>query len=338
MNRLILLLLVSLTITAVSCKRNQYRVRITEEAEVEIERLEVDLLGGDPASVIPSLGTLKSRYGDFLRLFGYVINIGEPGSPEWEQNLVLFSGDRTNREVYKRVMEVFPSVSGLEEKLSSAWSHYLYHFPDSAIPSLFTCVTGFNNSMIVGRSVMGIGLDRYLGSESRYYSMLGIYNYERRFMIPEKIPSDCMYAWATATWPVSGGPDGTATLLSSMIHEGKLFYFTRSMLPAEPDSLIFGFTADQIKFCLNNEKQMWEYLLEYDLLFISDDFTIHKFTGQAPFTSAFTRESPGRAASWLGFRIVEEYMRRNSHISLGELMGQDDPAVILSGASYFPGK
>jgi hypothetical protein len=338
MNRLIVLLLVSVSISAVSCRKNQYRVRITEQADVEIGRLEVDLLGVDPASVIPSLGTLQSRYGEFLRLFGYVINIGEPGSQVWEQNLVLFSGDRTNREVYRRVMEVFPSVSGLEEKLSSAWSHYLYHFPDSAIPSLFTCVTGFNNSMIVGRSVLGIGLDRYLGSESRYYSMLGIYNYERRFMIPEKIPSDCMYAWAAATWPASGGTDGTATLLSSMIHEGRLLYFTRSMLPDEPDTLIFGFTTDQINFCLNNEKQMWEYLLEYDLLYVSDEFTIRKFTGPAPFTSAFTRESPGRAASWLGFRIVEEYMRRNNNITLGELMGQDDSSVILSGASYFPGK
>ncbi|MFN2378998.1 MAG: hypothetical protein ABR519_02170 [Bacteroidales bacterium] len=338
MNRLILLFVSMVGITAVSCRQNHYRVRLTQEVEVKIERLEMDLLGSDPGSVVSSVGLLQSRYGDFLRLFGYVINIGEPENPEWEQNLVLFSGDRTNREVYRSVMEIFPSVTWLEEELSSAWSHYLYYFPDSAVPRLFTCITGFNNSIIVGRSEIGIGLDRYMGSDSRYYSMLGIYNYERRFMIPEKIPSDCMYAWASATWPASDRQEESATLLSSMIHEGKLLYFTRSMLPVEPDTLIFGFTGDQMKFCLNNERQMWEYLLEYDLMFISDDFTIRKFTGQAPFTSAFTRESPGRAASWLGFRIVEEYMRRNRDITLEELMGESDPSVILSGAQYFPGK
>lgn len=338
MNRFILLFTAIIGITAVSCRQNHYRVRITREVDVKIERLEMDILGPDPGSVVSSLGELQSRYGDFLRLFGYVINIGEPGNPEWEQNLVLFSGDRTNREVYSSVMEIFPSVTRLEEELSSAWSHYLYHFPDSAVPSLFTCITGFNNSIIVGKEELGISLDRYLGSDSKYYSMLGIYNYERRFMIPEKIPSDCMYAWAQATWPVSEDQEESETLLSSMIHEGKQLYFARSMLPVEPDTLIFGFTGDQMKFCINNEKQMWEYLLEYDLLFISDDFTIRKFTGQAPFTSAFTSESPGRAASWLGFRIVEEYMLRNRDITLGELMGESDPSVILSGANYFPGK
>lgn len=338
MNRVLILLVILILGTVTACRQNHYKVKLKQKGSVEIERFEVDILGVDPAAVFPSLGVMEEKYGDFLRLFGYVINIGEPGTSEWAEKLVLFSGDRTNREVYSSVMEIFPTVNRLEEKLSSAWSHYLYHFPDSLVPEVFTCITGFNNSIIVGNDILGISLDRYLGSESKYYSMLGIYNYERRFMIPEKIPSDCMYAWASATWDGLQLQEETPTLLSSMIDEGKMLYFTKSMLPVEADTLIFGFSGEQMKFCLNNEKQMWEYLLEYDLLFISDDFTIRKFTGQAPFTSAFTNESPGRAGSWLGFRIVEAYMSRNRNISLGELMGEKDPSVILSGAHYFPRK
>ena len=338
MNRILILLVTIITVTFSSCRQNHYRVKLKQRTSVEVKRFEMDILGVDPAAIIPSLEVLEEKYGEFLRLFGYVINIGEPGSAGWADKLVLFSGDRTNREVYRSVMDIFSSVSWLEERLSSAWSHYLHHFPDSVVPEVFTCITGFNNSIIVGNNILGISLDRYLGSESRYYSMLGVYNYERRFMIPEKIPSDCMYAWASATWDVSDLQDEAPSLLSAMVNEGKMLYFTKSMLPVEPDTLIFGFTGEQMKFCLNNEKLMWEYLLEYDLLFISDDFTIRKFTGQAPFTSAFTNESPGRAGSWLGFRIVEEYMSRNRNISLGELMGEKDPSVILSGARYFPGK
>ena len=338
MNRVLIPLIVLIMLTFTACRQNHYKVKLEQKTRVDIERFEMDILGVDLAEVIPSLEVMEKKYGEFLRLFGYVINIGEPGTAEWAEKLVLFSGDRTNREVYETVMKVFPSVNRLEEKLSSAWSYYLYHFPDSVVPEIFTCITGFNNSIIVGNGILGISLDRYLGSESKYYSMLGVYNYERRFMIPEKIPSDCMFAWASATWEASPLQDETPTLLSSMINEGKMLYFTKSMLPVEPDTLIFGFTAEQMKFCTNNEKQMWEYLLEYDLLFISDDFTIRKFTGQAPFTSAFTNESPGRAGSWLGFRIVESYMSRNRNISLGELMGEKEPSVILSGARYFPGK
>ena len=56
---------------------------------------------------------------------------------------------------------------------------------------------------------------------------------------------------------------------------------------------------------------MWEYLVEHDMLFSTDPMLIKKLTGDAPFTSYFTSESPGRAANWIGFRIVESYMRKN---------------------------
>ena len=63
---------------------------------------------------------------------------------------------------------------------------------------------------------------------------------------------------------------------------------------------------------------MWQYLIEKDLLFSTDQLTIRKLTGEAPFTSYFTNESPGRAAVWIGFRIVESYMVKNPDISLEE--------------------
>ena len=65
------------------------------------------------------------------------------------------------------------------------------------------------------------------------------------------------------------------------------------------DELIFGFTADQMKFCRNNESQMWQYLIEHDLLFNTEQFTIRKLTGEAPFTSYFTNESPAGQQSGL---------------------------------------
>jgi hypothetical protein len=81
---------------------------------------------------------------------------------------------------------------------------------------------------------------------------------------------------------------------------------------------------------------MWTYLVEHDLLFTSDQFTIRKFTGEAPFTSYYTNESPGRAAVWLGFRIVESYMMKNPAVKLSELMNDADFQGILEKAKYSP--
>jgi hypothetical protein len=108
------------------------------------------------------------------------------------------------------------------------------------------------------------------------------------------------------------------------------------MLWAENDELIFGFTPNQMKFCRNNESQMWTYLLEHDLLFSTDHFVIRKLTGESPFTSYFTNESPGQAAAWIGFRIIELYMKRNSEVTLADLMQETDIQKILSKAKYSP--
>lgn len=333
------IVIISLTIVIIgwSCTRNRYDIRLSgERVEVKIGRLERDLFDVNPADIIPGTDLLKKNYREFADLFGYVINIGDTNDPGWGEGLLMFATDRQNREVYLEVMDKFPSLENIEKSLSSAWSHYAHYFPGSPIPDIYSFVSGFNNSIVVGDSTLAIGLDRYLGKDCRYYPMLGIYNYEIRRMVPEKIPSDCMYAWASSTWMLDNGDQLGDNLLESMMHEGKLIYFSRCMLPSEPDSLIFGFTADQLKFCKNNEAQMWEYLLEYDLLFNTDPFTIRKFTGEAPFTSYFTNESPGRAAVWLSFRIIEQYMEKNREVSLSELMENNNYQQILQEARYSP--
>jgi hypothetical protein len=81
---------------------------------------------------------------------------------------------------------------------------------------------------------------------------------------------------------------------------------------------------------------MWQYLIEHDMLFNSDQFTIRKLTGEAPFTSYFTSESPGRAAIWLGFRIVESYMMKNPGVKLADLMADTNVQELLEKAKYSP--
>jgi hypothetical protein len=119
-------------------------------------------------------------------------------------------------------------------------------------------------------------------------------------------------------------------------HEGKLKYFEKCMLPATADDLIFGFTPEQMKFCAENESLMWQYLVEHNILFSTDQFTIRKLTGEAPFTSYFGKESPGKAAVWLGFRIVESYMMKNSNEKLSEMILKTDVQEILEKAKYSP--
>jgi hypothetical protein len=130
--------------------------------------------------------------------------------------------------------------------------------------------------------------------------------------------------------------DSVDNVLSNMIYHGKMAYFAKWMLPEHPDSLIMGFTANQILFCSNNEDTMWEYLVENQLLFESDRMSIQKYTGNGPFTTDFTQESPARAAVWIGWRIVEAYARKNPELSLADIMYEDNYQKILTLSQYNP--
>lgn len=319
-----------------SCKKNHYKVNISSiKTDIEIKRLEKDLFSLNPDDISDTVPYLKQKYGSFLQLFSYVINTGDINDSAFGDFLVRFCTDKQNNDVYSLTSKIFADVSGIEEGLEQAFRHYQYYFPERKAPAIYTCITGFNNSIITGDSVLAIGLDRYLGADCEYYPRLEIYTYLAARMTPDNIVPDCMYGWAASEWDFSFLKYPADNVLSEIIHQGKLKYFEKCMLPETSDELIFDFNTDQMIFCRNNEKQMWEYMIENDLLFSTDQFIIRKLTGEAPFTSYFTSESPGKAAAWIGFRIVESYMMKSS-TELNDLMTDTDVQSILEKAKYNP--
>lgn len=331
------LILILLCITFNSCKKDHYKINVSAiEAEISIKRLETDLFSLNPDEIPANVSELREKYKGFLQLFSYVINTGDVNDPSFGDFLVRFCTDKQNNDVYALTMKIYPDVAKIEEDLEQAFRHYLYYFPDAEIPSVFTCISGFNNSVIIGDSILGVSLDRYLGADCEYYPRLEIYNYMAARMTPEYIVPDCMYAWAASEWDLAMVKYPSDNVITEMIHEGKLRYFEKSMLPDHSDELIFGFTPEQVSFCRDNEDKMWQYLIENDLLFNTDQFTIRKLVGEAPFTSYFSKESPGRAAVWLGFRIVESFIMKNPDFKIDELMKMSDIQGILEKARYNP--
>jgi hypothetical protein len=331
------LVIIILASTLTSCRKNHYKVNTSSiDVKIEVKRLEKDLFSLDPGNIITAVPSLKDKYDGFLQLFSYVINTGDINDPSFGDMLVRFCTDRQNNDVYALTMKVFPDIDEIETDIKAAFRHYLYYFPDRKAPGIFTCITGFNSSIITGDSLLGISLDRYLGADCEYYPRLGIYNYISARMAPAYAVPDCIYGWATSEWDFQSTGYQADNVLSEIIHQGKLKYYEKCLLPDKDDELIFGFTPQQMKFCRNNEDQMWQYLIENDLLFSTDQFIIRKLTGEAPFTSYFTSESPGRAGAWIGFRIVEAFMMKNHNITLQDLMNENDVQLMLEKARYNP--
>ena len=81
---------------------------------------------------------------------------------------------------------------------------------------------------------------------------------------------------------------------------------------------------------------MWNYIVENKLLFSSQRMNMVRYINDAPSTTGFPPESPGRTGIWLGWQIVRTYMDRHPEISLPELMNNMDFRGILNESKYFP--
>lgn len=328
------ILILILAGVAVSCKQDKLHVNVSKiQVNITIDRFEKDLFSADPSAIKDSIPVWQKRYGSFLQYFSYIVKLGNINDPSFADRLTLFVTDHINYQIFKRTMEVYPNVDAFKANLEVACKHYQYYFPEKPLPQIVTYIGGLNQSAITGDSLIAMGLDKYLGSNESLYREAGIYQYLIVNMHPEKLASDCITFWGETEFPFY---DSISNLASNMIYRGKMMYFTRAMLPDQPDTINWGFSAKNLEYCVENEKAMWTELIEKKFLFNTDRFTIDKFILEGPYTKDFGRESPARAAVWIGYKIVSAYMAKNSDISLPMLMAEKDYMKILNLSSYNP--
>ena len=327
-------LLLCFTVILISCTRNPLKINVsTISVDLKIKHLDVDLLKLKQDQVVAAIPVLKSSHGEFFDLFTYrMINIGGTEQENFPEMLYSFVSDTLIRELETNVAENIDTIQ-LRKNLEFAFRHYKYYFPEKEIPIVYTCISGLNQSVVTAEKLIGISLDKYLGTNSRFYKQLGLPVYKRRNMHPEKIVPDAIYAWAVTEWPKS---DNANNLLSQMIHEGKMLYFMDAMLPEISDTLKIGFTKKQLDYCRKNEASMWTFMAEQKLLFSTDRMSIKRFIDDGPYTTPFTDQSPARTGAWLGWQIVRSYMNQNKDVELADLINNADFQMILNQSGYRP--
>jgi len=327
------LLVISTLLVSCLHKNNESEI-IKTPVNLDFRRFDKELMSLDMTKVVDSLPYFQKKYGSFFEVFNtQIINIGSSYSAGYPTILNRFVTDYTVSMVNKEVQSKFTNIDSLKEKLTIGFKHYKYYLPNFQVPIIATYVAGLNQSMFATDSVLGIGLDKYLGANCSFYERMGTPKYIRMRFTREKMASDAFFTLALSKFPM---PDSAENVLSQMLYQGKLMYFVKKMLPEEADSLIFGFTNKQVEWCSENEKQMWTFLVEHKILFSTDTYMITRYLDEAPSTKNFPPESPGRAAIWLGYRIIDKFMQKNSETNLLQLMNNNDYMSILAASKYNP--
>ncbi|MDR0582337.1 MAG: hypothetical protein LBG31_05180 [Prevotellaceae bacterium] len=314
--------------------RSQEAVINDIDLTITVERLDRELYAIVRDSAYQQLQGLQEKYGTFFDTFnGQIIRIGNSRNALYPELLSRFMQHDVVRSAYEKTMEVFPDMTVLNEDLTGAFKHVKFYFPSLPAPRVIACVSGFNTAMMLTDEAVGIGLDRFLGSDYTLYASLGYARYLQYNMRPERIAPECVRTWLLGAYPEPAGQAGT--LLAMLLYEGKLLYALERCFPGQPLERLTGFTPEQLQWCVNNEQQMWKYLVEQQLLYNTNFLTMRKFIGDAPFTPDFTQESPGKAVNFTGYRIVKNYMERTG-CSFEDLMQQQDALQLLKEARYNP--
>jgi len=320
-----------------ACKRNPLKVDISDiKEEVEVVHFGEELLNLEGKDTMEVFAELSNEYNDFFNLFTYrIIRIGGIEDEQFPELMKLFINDPLIQEVKIKTDSVFNDRQELGKQLKKAFKYYRFHFPDKELPVIYTYISGFNQSLVTAENIIGISLDKYLGRDNQYYKQLNTTpRYKVLNMHKDRIVPEVAYAWGTTEFE---DPNAMTNLLDNIVQKGKVMYLVDAMMPTLNDSLKIGYTEKQLEWCRMNEAAMWTYLIEKKMLYSNKRMDIIRYVNDAPTTSGFPLESPGRTGVWIGWQIVRQYMDKHPEVSLRDLMANHNFQQILNESEYDPG-
>ncbi len=326
----------TMVLLIISCTSTTEKVDVSEiKIEVNKQRLDKDLFQQKDSVSQITLDKLRKEYGTFFDLYTQrIIHLPPADDSLLTTNLNGFVNDKDVQDIYKRTHETFKDAdvntiySGVEDFLK----HYKYYFKKQPVQGIVTFISAFNYNIITTDSIIGIGLDMYLGKDCPFYPSINFPMYMYNRFSKEYIVNDCIKGWFQSEYDIE---KEKKEMLSQMIYYGKQMYFTDMMAPEINDTIKTGYTQKQLDWCTQNQEQMWGFYIEKKLLYSTEEKEYMKFLSDGNTTQGFPEGSPAKTGQWLGWQIVKAYMKNND-VTLQQLLNEHDAQKILQQSGYKP--
>ena len=311
-------------------KLTEEQVEVSKNVEINILRYEQDLFNIDQGNMKAAFAALYGKYPENLI-----------AKNAWNNNEMLLSikdflNDPVIKEIYQDTEAMYADMSWFKKEITPAFTLYLTHFPNEKIPDFCTLVSGIDFQMpqVFGyENTIFICLDMYLGKHNKHYGQAGMPKFisarcEKKYMVTDCFSKALVYRHL---------PDRTlVTLLDNMVDAGKKMLFTQTMFPTTSAQDILGYSKEQYKWATSHESAIWHYLVEKNLVFDNTDNVIRRMMDETPFTRDFGNDSPGRLGVFIGFQIVQSYMKTHPGTTLKDLMAMNDSQKLLKESGYKP--
>lgn len=304
--------------------------------KITIKRFDKALLEGMEKYAADSANLLDDEYTSILEIYATKIikccSEGDSVSKTISELKSVYNNTEGFRQLYEYTENRYPDMDDVEKELSSGFSLYADMFPDSNIPEIYTHVSGFSYSIVTADSLMSISLDNYLGKNFPGYKGV-FFDYQLKDKERSRIVPDVFKVCLYNKYPYR---KETRRIIDGMIYEGCIAYVIRLLLPDRDIADIMNYSAAQMEWCRKNEDKAWRYIVKSDHLYSSDPLIYAKYINDAPYTSFFDRNSPDRIGKWIGYKIIDKYMKsaKKESTITDILRGTYDTSEILATSGY----
>jgi gliding motility-associated lipoprotein GldB len=242
----------------------------------------------------------------------------------------------TNPHLDTLLMEthrVFADGSDLKKEFENAFANVRYYYPAFKPPAVQTVISGMENDLLATDSLLVIGLDYFLGNGAKYRPNMYQYmlrRYDKHFVVPSVILLIGIDVRFNKIDPADH------TVLADMIAYGKAYYFTKQMLPCTPDSVLIGYSAQEMEGSKKFENLIWSRLVEDEVLYSTNHLVKQRYIGERPKTLEVGEQCPGRIGMWVGWQIVKRYMENHPDTKLQDLMNMQNASQLFKDSGYKP--
>lgn len=278
-----------------------------------------------------SIRSLLNREPQFFEAF---YKTSEYPSPEVLVNsLYKILNNPSLDSVYQASEKVFGTMNATREEIYAGMKALKDLYPTYRPQKVYTGISGMHTDFYLDDSIAVIGLDFFLGNNIRYSPHLPRYIL-RRYR-PEYIP---LYIMGLASTPYVLSDLLDNTLLAEMIFYGKTSYLLKQLYPTIQDSLLHGYSSVEIREVHEHVDIIWKHFIDNRLLYETKHELVSKYVGERPNVSEIGSKCPGRIGRWLGYYIVDSYMKRNEQVTIQDLMKERDAKKIFKMAGFNPKK
>ena len=323
-----LFFIILLIVMACSCQSNPKR----DKEKISILRYDIAQSEYIKFNSFSSLQKLNMEYPLLTKiLVEDVLELGLISDDVYSLKLRSYFSDSTLLQLTTDVEEYFTTLDETEEKLSSAFIILRDLLPWIKVPTIYTQISAFNESVIVSDTIMGISLDKYMGQDyplyERFYSRQQLHTMEKN-----RIPVDCIISFLVSLSPPKF--DHNSTLLDIMVQMGKIYYLAQTALQMKSAGDCIAYSSANNEWCNEHEKDIWAYINEENHLESKDVNVVYNYIEPTQRTKILNQEVEPLLGVWVGIQIANAYISNNPDADISSFLLERDSQKILKESGY----